>query len=165
MNIIVKIIVLGILSYAKIIFVILHCRSRYGTCFLTEMKLPILSISERNKNKMKKLKKKLLNQNKVLKEAEKLVVKLVRSGISDETIAATLGILTALAELNEQAMKRSVNDLLSLLEEKGAEPPENDIVWLITSSLAHMIVDEWNSQEDQKINNNFKNKRNVTKKI
>ena len=105
------------------------------------------------------IKKRTLNQNKVLKEAQGLIIKLVRSGSSDETIAATLGILIALGELNEQAMKRSVNDLLSLLEEKGPEPPENDIVWLIISSLAHMIVDEWNSQEDQKNINKLNKKK------
>lgn len=105
------------------------------------------------------LKQKMLNQNKVLKEAQGLVIKLVRSGSSDETIAATLSILIALGELNEQAMKRSVNDLLSLLEEKGPEPPENDIVWLIISSLAEMIVDEWNSLEDQKNINKLNKKK------
>lgn len=105
------------------------------------------------------IKKRTLNQNKVLKEAQGLIIKLVRSGSSDQTIAATLSILTALAELNEKAMKRTVSDLLGLLEEKGPEPPENDIVWLIISSLAEMIVDEWNSLEDQKNINKLNKKK------
>lgn len=102
-------------------------------------------------------------QNKVLKDAQELIDKLLCFGISNEAIATTLGILESVGDLNAEAMAKVISDLVCLLNNKKPETPENDIVFLITASLAHLIEDDWEKQYGKR--DSKKVKKNVRKKI